>query len=67
MALNIYVKMLDNEMTNRLKKYFQNLDKDGTGMVSKAEMKEYLTKSKLKISEEDLNQIFAQVDSNKDN
>lgn len=53
-ALNLFVKMLNNKDIEKLKGYFKLLDKDGTGMVRRPELKEAIRQANLSISDEDI-------------
>ena len=65
-ALNIFVKMLNSSDILELKNTFSQLDVAGTGMITKKELKESLTKANLPISDKDINSMFEQVDLNGD-
>ena len=57
--------MLDANQLEKLSKAFVMLDKDVTGMISKKEFKETISKVRPIISDTDIARIFEEVDRHK--
>lgn len=58
--------MLNHKEIINLRNAYSKLDLDGTGMITKTQLKEALEQEKLSISDNDINEIFAQIDLNGD-
>lgn len=61
-ALNVFVKMLNSREIDSLTKYFTLLDIDGIGMIGKTSLKQMFIKEDLEISDEEINDIFHEVE-----
>lgn len=59
--MNILIKMTDSKEIEKLRKRFEKIDKDRSGMISIIELKEALFKSKLQHNDEELNQILKEL------
>ena len=63
--MNVFVKMLNSQEIDSLSKAFTTLDKEATGMISKVDFKETLQKTKTTMTDEEIEEIFEQVDSDR--
>jgi len=62
-AMNLLVKMLNTKEIESLRQQFRQLDKDGTGMISAAELKQALHDSEqVNIPETEINAIINELD-----
>ena len=59
----MFVKMLDTQEVETLSKAFTTLDKEATGMITKLDFKDTIKKTKTTLSDEEIEEIFEQVDS----
>lgn len=60
--MNMLVKMADQNQIEGLRKEFQKLDKDGTGIISAEELKNGLKESNIDIPDEEIDKIIHEVD-----
>jgi calcium-dependent protein kinase len=63
-ALNLFVKMLSSEDVEQLRAQFQSIDKDNSGQIEVAELKDVLAKSNKKVPLEEFEQIIKETDYN---
>ena len=61
-AMNLLVKMADNKDIKSLRDIFMQIDKDQTGDITAAELKDALYQAHIKISDEELEKIVSEVD-----
>lgn len=61
-AMNMLVKMADQNDIEDLRKEFQKLDKDGSGLINAEELKTGLKESKIDIPDEEIDKIIQEVD-----
>lgn len=61
-AMNMLVKMADQNDIEELRNEFHKLDTDGSGMISAEELKEGLIASKIDIPDEEIDKIIHEVD-----
>ena len=61
-AMNMLVKMADQNAIEDLRQEFQNLDKDKTGLINAEELKQAIKQSDIKIPEEQIDNIISEVD-----
>lgn len=59
--MNILVKMSTEEQMHYMTEQFKALDKDGTGMINCQELKDYIEKYKLKISDNEILQVIGEL------
>lgn len=60
--MNLLVKMADNKDIEHLREMFMSMDKDKTGDITAAELKEALNEAHIKIEESELASIVSEVD-----
>ena len=60
--MNLLVKMADNKDIKYLREIFMQIDKDQTGDITAAELKDALYQAHIKISDEELEKIVNEVD-----
>lgn len=58
--------MLNHEDIKNMKHYFELIDKEGTGMITKQELKNSLRQANLSISDIEIDDIFHEIDFNRD-
>ena len=63
--LNILVKLVDHKITNELRSQFELLDKDHSGVVTTDELKKQLQTIDANITDEEVEEIMAQLDVEK--
>jgi len=61
-ALDVLVNLLDKKDLKKLKKSFQQMDKDQTGFITPEELKEALNLEHFDFNEEQIDSILKQVD-----
>ena len=61
-AMNVLVKMANEEEVKDLRQQFQEIDTDGSGMMSASELTEVIKKCNLKISQHDIEEMIKEVD-----
>lgn len=61
-AMNLLVKMADNKDIEQLRDMFMKMDKDNTGDITAAELKDALNEASIKIDEKELDKIVSEVD-----
>ena len=60
--MNVLVKMANEEEVKELRLQFQEIDKDGSGMILASELTEIIKKCDLNISESDIDEMIKEVD-----
>lgn len=61
-AMNLLVKMADFKEIEHLRDLFMRLDKDQTGDITIAELRDALQEAKMRIDESELDKIVSEVD-----
>ena len=61
-AMNVLVKMANEEEVAELRKQFQAIDIDGTGLILASELAEIIKKQDLNISKTDIQDMINEVD-----
>jgi calcium-dependent protein kinase len=61
-AINILVKMSNEDETKTMTEQFRRLDIDGSGMISIDEMTLFMTQRNSEISSDEIKRIFKEVD-----
>jgi Ca2+-binding EF-hand superfamily protein len=61
-AMNMMVKMADQNAIEDLKEQFHKMDKDGTGMINADELKQAMIESSVEMPEEEIERIIESVD-----
>ena len=61
-AMNMLVKMADQNSIEALRDEFHKLDKDGTGLINAEELKNAINSSDIQIPETEVNKIIDEVD-----
>ena len=56
--MNVLIKMVDSKEIEILRKTFQEIDKDGTGMISAMELKKCLQKYNYNLEAKEIDQII---------
>lgn len=64
--MNILVKMADTKEIEKLREMFMEIDTETTGMISVVELKEALTRAKVKYNDQELDQIVKELDEGGD-
>ena len=60
--MNVLVKMANEEEVKELRLQFQEIDKDGSGMILASELTEIIKKCDLNISKSDIDEMINEVD-----
>ena len=60
--MNVLIKMLDTKEIENLRKAFQEIDKDKTGMISAIELKKCLQLNNHNLDTKEIDQIIQEVD-----
>ena len=60
--MNLLVKLTDQSKIEELRQQFQKIDTDGTGSISKEELRNAIKESNMKIPEKEVEDIIKQVD-----
>ena len=60
--MNVLVKMANEEEVKELRLQFQEIDKDGSGMILASELTEIIKKCDLNISKSDIDEMIQEVD-----
>lgn len=63
-ALIMLVKILDSTEIKELKKVFEQIDTDNSGIIDALELKRAINKSKVKISEREVQELIDNIDNN---
>tara|TARA_B110000285_G_C15083360_1_gene594765 strand:+ start:1231 stop:1515 length:285 start_codon:yes stop_codon:yes gene_type:complete len=66
MALRIFVEHIDPKQIIMLKKEFELIDKDRSGIIEVSELSQAIKKANMTLSNEDINEIISQIDENGD-
>lgn len=61
-AMNILVKMSSPQDMHKMTQQFKALDLDGTGLIHASELKAYIQKQKLEISDSELKRMIEELD-----
>lgn len=61
-AMNMLVKMADQNQIEELRTEFTKIDKDQTGLISSEELREAIKQSDIKIADGDVDKIIEEVD-----
>lgn len=61
-AMNMLVKMADQNSIEELRTQFQKIDADGTGLINADELKSAIKESNLQIPDSDIEKIISEVD-----
>ena len=61
-AMNVLVKMANEEEVKELRQQFQAIDKDGSGMILASELNAIIQKCDLAISKSDVEEMISEVD-----
>ena len=61
-ALNVFLHMLEPEDIQPLRDTFHQMDKDKTGFISVSELKEAVSTTQLKMTDEQIESIMKEVD-----
>ena len=61
-AMNMLVKMADQNSIEELRKDFQEIDKDGTGLINADELKLAIKQSNIAIPDDEIEKIIDEVD-----
>lgn len=65
--MNIMVKMIDPAMRVELRKEFEKIDADKTGLLTKEELKKSIQNSGIKINSTEIEQIIHEIDYHHNN
>lgn len=61
-AMNMLVKMADSKSIKELRKEFEKMDQDRTGLINAKELKLALQQSKIDIPDDKIDHIISEVD-----
>ena len=61
-AMNMLVKMTDQKQIDSLREEFEQIDADKTGMISAEELKMYVAKSNMNLTDAEVDNIISEVD-----
>ena len=61
-AMNMLVKMASSKEVDDLRKQFEAIDKDGTGMILEKELHDVIKKKQLNMSDKEVSDLIAEVD-----
>lgn len=60
--MNILVKTIKPEEVENLRLVFQEMDKNGAGMINASELSEYIKKQHMEISDQEIQKLIAEID-----
>ena len=60
--MNLLVKMASEDEVKDLRKQFQAIDKDGSGMILASELAEIIRKRQMNMSDKDIKDIISEID-----
>ena len=58
-AINIFVSQIDQASMQKLSEQFRAIDKDKTGMIDKEEIRSYISKLNIKVTDKELTGIIS--------
>lgn len=61
-AMNLLVKMASEDEVKDLRKQFQAIDKDGSGMILASELAAIIRKRQMNMSDKDIKDIISEID-----
>ena len=61
-AMNMLVKMATSKEVDDLRQTFEQIDKDGTGMILEKELHEIIRQKKLNMSDTEIKDLISEVD-----
>ena len=61
-AINIFVSQIDQASMQKLSEQFRAIDKDKTGMIDKEEIRSYISKLNIKVTDKELTGIISELD-----
>lgn len=60
--MNMLVKMATSKEVDDLRKTFEAIDKDGTGMILEKELNDIIKQKKLNMSDSEIKDLISEVD-----
>jgi len=64
-AMNILVKMADNQGIENLREVFHSVDTNGTGHITVVELKQAMIEAKIPFDEKEIDKIMDEIDSHR--